>query len=629
MSVKFHTSSIVLCTIAHFGRRSLFLTHRLPHCLSYFLSLFLSLSLFFSLFLSLSFSFSPSPPKKSALALAIKNAISYTQGLDHGEVIKVAFTSAAGTNISYFNEHLFNSLRSTEIAELAVSEAGFTTVVSFDNSHQTAQDSLYAIFTTIFVIVVLVTGTLFFSSDVTKLVITPIERMVELVQKISADPLGVEYKMMGEDQGFIKGMETTILLTTITKICALMRVGFGEAGADVIAKNLNDGGGGKLNLMGGGNMITSIFGFCDVRQFTDTTECLQEEVMLFVNRIAHILHNIIVQCAGSANKNIGDAFLLTWKVDQKLNADEVSSLADQALYAFCKTLIELGRYSTFICNFTPAATQRLFKRFPTYAVRIGSGLHVGWAIEGAIGSHRKIDTSYLSPHVNFTEFLESSTKAYGVPLLMSEQFYKLLSPAAQKYVRQVDRIKKSAKEEPLGLYTYDSDVAIEWADPQRKRDKRAKMKALMWGAIKNANKVNSDKRRGSKDHGVNMTLAAMEYKHEHVHDTEAALLYKARQAPEIIVTPYTQEIWDDDEDLVDLRHQVNEKFRSIWASGIDAYIKGDWRKARDIFHETMQLAGQIWGGKDGPSQFLIDVIDHEGGSAPSDWPGYRVEGGGH
>ena len=44
------------------------------------------------------------------------------------------------------------------------------------------------------------------------------------------------------------------------------------------------------------------------------------------------------------------------------------------------------------------------------------GLHMGWAIEGAIGSNRKIDASYLSPHVNTTEFLESSTKAYGKSL---------------------------------------------------------------------------------------------------------------------------------------------------------------------------------------------------------------------
>ncbi len=166
-------------------------------------------------------------------------------------------------------------------------------------------------------LVSLQSGIYFFSTDVNKLVIGPIEKLVELVRKISANPLGVEYKAMGEKDGFVDGMETTILLTTITKIGALMRVGFGEAGAAIIARNLNDseGGKGKLNLMGSGTMINSIFGFCDVRQFTDTTECLQEEVMLFVNRIAHILHNIVVQCSGAANKNIGDAFLLTWKIN--------------------------------------------------------------------------------------------------------------------------------------------------------------------------------------------------------------------------------------------------------------------------------------------------------------------------
>ena len=118
-----------------------------------------------------------------------------------------------------------------------------------------------------------------------RLVIGPIERLVDLVRKISANPLGVEYKVLGADEGFLEGLETTVLLTTITKIGALMRVGFGEAGASVIARNLAESSGGRLNLMGAGTMIRSIFGFCDVRQFTDATECLQEEVMLFVNRI--------------------------------------------------------------------------------------------------------------------------------------------------------------------------------------------------------------------------------------------------------------------------------------------------------------------------------------------------------
>ena len=60
-------------------------------------------------------------------------------------------------------------------------------------------------------------------------------------------------------------------------------------------------------------------------------ERLQEEVMLFVNRIAYILHDIVVQCSGSANKNIGDAFLLAWKLDDVMTDHEVTRLADQVL----------------------------------------------------------------------------------------------------------------------------------------------------------------------------------------------------------------------------------------------------------------------------------------------------------
>ena len=35
--------------------------------------------------------------------------------------------------------------------------------------------------------------------------------------------------------------------------------------------------------------------------------------MLFVNRVAHILHSISAHHGGVANKNVGDAFLIMWK----------------------------------------------------------------------------------------------------------------------------------------------------------------------------------------------------------------------------------------------------------------------------------------------------------------------------
>lgn len=42
-------------------------------------------------------------------------------------------------------------------------------------------------------------------------------------------------------------------------------------------------------------------------------------------------------------------------------------------------------------------------------IEIGCGLHVGWSIEGAIGSEFKIDASYLSPNVNLASRLNAAT----------------------------------------------------------------------------------------------------------------------------------------------------------------------------------------------------------------------------
>eukprot|EP01035_Chromulina_nebulosa_P020916 gene20916-27110_t len=389
---------------------------------------------------------------ENAFDLTLENTISNTP------VIGILLND----NWYYKRQDLFDKLRNEEKAVFEYSNSGYYSKLEYNQRHLSVKTAQYSICTTIFIIFLLLAGSYFFSRDVNNLVIIPIERMVSLVKKISENPLGVEYKILGEKDGFAEGMETTILLATITKIGGLMRVGFGEAGAAIIAKNLSDSASGRLNLMGAGNKINSIFGFCDVRQFTDTTECLQEEVMLFVNRIAHILHSIVVQCSGAANKNIGDAFLLTWKIEETLSADQLSELADQALLAFCKSLIELSRQHEFICNFSTTATARLLQRFPGYTVRIGCGLHIGWAIEGAIGSNRKIDASYLSPNVSFTEFLESSTKQYGVSILLSEPFFQALSNDVQSLCRLIDRVKRSEEENPVGLYTYDTDLSVNW-----------------------------------------------------------------------------------------------------------------------------------------------------------------------
>ena len=61
----------------------------------------------------------------------------------------------------------------------------------------------------------------------------------------------------------------------------------------------------------------------------------------------------------------------------------------------------------------------LTSRIQNYEVKMGFGLHQGWAIEGALGSFYKIDVSYLSPNVNMAAKLEEATKIYDAPILMT------------------------------------------------------------------------------------------------------------------------------------------------------------------------------------------------------------------
>jgi class 3 adenylate cyclase len=86
---------------------------------------------------------------------------------------------------------------------------------------------------------------------------------------------------------------------------------------------------------------------------------------------------------------------------------------------------------------------------------MGFGLHIGWAIEGAIGSEYKIDASYLSPNVNMASRLEAATKQFGVHILISEDLYQMSTPSMKKFCRNIDRVTVKGSEKPIKLYTID------------------------------------------------------------------------------------------------------------------------------------------------------------------------------
>lgn len=116
----------------------------------------------------------------------------------------------------------------------------------------------------------------------------------------------------------------------------------------------------------------------------------------------------------------------------------------------------------------------------------GFGLHAGKAVQGAIGSQKKIDATYVSESVERSEYLESSTKKYGLPMLMSDSFHRLLDQRNKRRCRKVDQIlmdddndEQSDDDngdpgEIMDLLTFDIDIDAWWNHGNEKMDVNAK-----------------------------------------------------------------------------------------------------------------------------------------------------------
>jgi class 3 adenylate cyclase len=478
-----------------------------------------------------------------------------------------------------------------------------------------------------FILSMLSVGALLFIRDTDALVLQPIERMMEKVKSVSENPLAAHSaaaaatKNKGSSSG--KQLETRVLEHSIAKICSLLSVGFGEAGAEVIADNIKSGG--DLNPMIPGRKVRAIFGFCDIRSFTDATEVLQEEVMEFVNSIANIVHTEVSLHGGAANKNIGDAFLLVWKLPGSagmtrdrssrssvigakkaagLDDDDstVTHLADAALASFLVIQAALKR-SKKLQGY--GAREDLNARMPNFSVKMGFGLHVGWAIEGAIGSRYKIDASYLSPHVNMAARLEAATKQFGVPLLLSNAFVSLLSPAVRKRVREIDCVTVKGSNQPIGLYTMDidADKAATSASGDGSSAAHPNNRDVLHAPTLTTSK--SKKGRGDE---ITPSRGNFPPKTDHITFSDYPYFDEFEEHPDIVATK-----------------AVDDTFLNRFAEGFDAYKAGDWPRAAAVFEETRTVrrdgAGEVV--IDGPSEALLAVIREKGGVAPAGWEGYR------
>lgn len=190
--------------------------------------------------------------------------------------------------------------------------------------------------------------------------------------------------------------------------------------------------------------------FCDIRDFTAHTERMSPQDSLgFVNSVMGAMEPVIRRGGGIIDKYIGDAVMAIFPGPSEDGVNTAVSMIE-ALGAL---------------NVTRAAAGRRL-------VRAGIGLNTGLAMVGAVGGNERMDPTVISDAVNLASRLESLTKDYSVPIIISEHTYYGLKGPRQRKIRFLDRIRVKGKSQPQSVYeVFENDAPATAAAKERMKAK--------------------------------------------------------------------------------------------------------------------------------------------------------------
>jgi len=533
-----------------------------------------------------------------------------------GVVVQQESRATGATGCSIAEELRCQEVEYVTAYALSDQELGtFTYIFAFDQRSLTQMEAALSILQTIFICLAVGVGAMLFSKDANELLLNPIERMIEKMETIKDNPLEamrlgymefrreeIEAAKVREKLAQVRWpwkiiykyrhkkvqepMETVMLERTIIKLGGLLALGFGEAGAEVIGENMKGGASAGVNAMVPGSKVDAIIGFCNIRHFTEATEVLKEKVMLFVNQVGEIVHGCVDDFHGAPNKNIGDSFLLIWRL-AGIGTDRQTKLADMAVMSYVKIIAEINKSRTLAVYRQHPGLQMRIKDF---RIEMGFGLHYGWAIEGAIGSEFKIDASYLSPNVNVAARLESATTQFGVWTLLSHNMVNLCSRQMALNCRLIDHITVKGSRMPVRLFTVDLDISeleIETKGPERLIRNRFKIRQMR--EVRKSEKWSEDYQ-----------------------------LWKVMRT---------------DTDIAIMRLGFSSEFFERFAMAYRNYEAGEWMAARDMLYTCHYQPKANVGRKlvtteadwpeDGPTVALLKYMQGFDYVAPDTWTGHR------
>ena len=308
---------------------------------------------------------------------------------------------------------------------------------------------------------------------------------------------------------------------------------------------------------------------------------------------------------------------------------------------------------------------------------MGFGLHAGKAVQGAIGSQRKIDATYVSEAVELSECLESLTKRYGIKMLMSGEFHGLLHCSVSRKCRKVDQLLLNNDDEDdfmsdfamypeeeniLELFTYDMDVeavfrdqsgnaALEGnkpdssiADPNDIDSSHGQIRELFWFSRNNPKSAQGNKGRpsrrlsvfnkGSSAHTNSFTgsdskmLSTLNLEAVNENQNIQGRLKQNEPLVQIgeLTLPngaalYHIDVWIGEE-LRRIRSKYEGPgnkfpFQKTYEAGLKAFYGREWDHAKSCFNSILDRFD------DGPSQYFLNKIEKHGNVPPRNFSRYN------
>ena len=225
-------------------------------------------------------------------------------------------------------------------------------------------------------------------------------------------------------------------------------------------------------------------------------------------------------------------------------------------------------------------------------------MHVGWLIEGPVGSNFKIDALYLSPSITiWTKLQYLSEDVYDCSIMMTEDFKHCLSPTSlmlkftrppledegesepiritAQSLRLIDRVFMKWKGIPMDLYSFDIWIPeVDIIPPENH---------LLGDLIVNP----------------------------HIEENED--MEKVKKYP-------LSYMFAVDEDVYNLqKHRFGNDFYVEYNEAFEAYIDGEWEYAVESIEKWLAIDPN-----DGPWKELRRYMRDENNSkTPAKWMGYR------